>query len=147
MLGSFVDRVCGYRLNLRSVIHLGKRLLGLLKESKDSSSTEYALIFVIVHIQDLLEGQNIDTAMELLQSIQAIPSLDCWWSALQFPCSRRSNVVLPYPQLQDVCYPARSQSNVISKAGLRTAVPYNCRSIGWLVVKRVAPDSMTFRKY
>lgn len=68
MLGSFVDRVCGYRLNLRSVIHLGKRLLGLLKESKDSSSTEYALIFVIVHIQDLLEGQNIDTAMELLQS-------------------------------------------------------------------------------
>lgn len=68
MLGLFVDRVCGYRLNLHSVIYLGKRLLGLFKESKDNSSTENALIFVIVHIQDLFEGQNIDTAMELLQS-------------------------------------------------------------------------------
>jgi hypothetical protein len=68
MLGLFVDRVCGYRLNLHSVIYLGKRLLGLFKESKDNSSTENALIFVIVHIQDLFDGQNIDTAMELLQS-------------------------------------------------------------------------------
>jgi hypothetical protein len=31
-------------------MHPGKRLLGLLKECKDGSSTERALIFVIVHI-------------------------------------------------------------------------------------------------
>jgi hypothetical protein len=40
----------------------------LLKESKDDRSTKVALIFVIIHIQDLLEGQSIDTVAEIWQT-------------------------------------------------------------------------------
>jgi hypothetical protein len=66
MSGPLVDGACSYRAYLQGVIHISKRLLGLLKVSKDGSSTEHALIFVIVHVQDLFEGQNIDTVPELL---------------------------------------------------------------------------------
>jgi hypothetical protein len=66
MSGPRVDGACGYCAYLQGVIHIGEYLLGLLKVSKDGCSTEHALIFVIVHVQDLFEGQNIDTVLELL---------------------------------------------------------------------------------
>lgn len=66
--GLFVGKVCGYHAYLQSGIHLRKRLFRLFKESKDGSSTERALVFVIVQIQYLLEGQDIYTILELLQA-------------------------------------------------------------------------------
>lgn len=66
MSGPYAYGACGYRAYLQGVIHIGKRLLGLLEVSEEGGSTEHALISVIVHVQDLFEGQNIDTVLELL---------------------------------------------------------------------------------
>lgn len=66
MSGLCIYGDCGYRAYLQGVINIGKRLLGLLEVSEDGSSTEHALIFVIVDVQDLFEGQNIDTTRALV---------------------------------------------------------------------------------
>lgn len=65
MSGPRVDGTSGYHIYLQGLIHIGKRLVGLLEVSEDGGSTEHALFF-IVHVQDLSEGQNIDNVLELL---------------------------------------------------------------------------------
>jgi hypothetical protein len=51
--------------NLQGVVHLGKGLLRLREEAKHNRSAEITLIFVIVHLQDLLKRQGIYTVTEI----------------------------------------------------------------------------------
>lgn len=54
--------------NLQSIVHLGEGLLGLLKEAKDDRAAELALILVVVHLQDLLEGHGINAVAQVGQT-------------------------------------------------------------------------------
>jgi hypothetical protein len=45
---------------LQSIIHLLEGLLGLFEEAKNNRAGELAIVFIIVHLEDLLESDGIN---------------------------------------------------------------------------------------
>ena len=70
--------------NSQCVIHLFESLLGLLKEAEHNRSAELAVVLIIIHLQDLLEGHGINAVAEVWQADGSLLALYCAWSAL-FP--------------------------------------------------------------
>lgn len=60
---------------LQSVVHLGEGLLGLLKKSKHDGPAELALVFVVIHLQDLLKCHGIDAIAQVRQADGALLAL------------------------------------------------------------------------
>jgi hypothetical protein len=56
-------------------LHLLERLLSLVKETKDDRSAELAILFVVIHLQDLLKGQGIDAVAKVEQTYGALLAL------------------------------------------------------------------------
>jgi hypothetical protein len=50
------------------LVHLVKCAVGLLEEVKDNAPAEFSLILVIVHLEDLLEGCDIDVVAKVAKS-------------------------------------------------------------------------------
>jgi len=73
--------------HVHGVLHLDKGLLGLLKEAKDNGLAEFALLLVVVHLQDLLKGQGIDTVAEIRQGHRALFTLGETVSRMLGKCS------------------------------------------------------------
>jgi hypothetical protein len=67
---------------LQGVVHLGEGLLGLLEEAKDDGPAELALVLVVVHLQDLLEGHGVDAVAQVGQADGALLALS--------PCGQSS---------------------------------------------------------
>jgi hypothetical protein len=55
-------------VSLQCIVHLGKGLLSLLKETKDNRPTELAVVLIVVHFQDLFKGQDVNAVAEIWQA-------------------------------------------------------------------------------
>lgn len=64
------------------IVHLLEGLLGLLEEAEHNRLAKLPVVLIIVHLQDLLEGQNINAVAEIWQTDGALFALYCAWSAL-----------------------------------------------------------------
>jgi hypothetical protein len=64
-----------FRDNLQRIIHFLEGLLSLLKETKDDGPRELAIIFFIIHLQDLLKGHGIDAISQVRQGDRALFTL------------------------------------------------------------------------
>jgi hypothetical protein len=68
------------------LIHLVKCAVGLLEEVEDNTSAEISLIFIVVHLEDLLKGCDIDVVAKVGESdgtvlvllMYALASRDGW---------------------------------------------------------------------
>jgi hypothetical protein len=67
------------RPNLQCIVHFGECLLRLFKEAVNNRLAELALV-VIVHLQNLLEGQGVDAVAQIWQTNRALFALCCAWS-------------------------------------------------------------------
>jgi hypothetical protein len=63
------------QVSLQCIIHLGKGLLSLLKESKDNRATKLAIVLVVIHLQDLFKGQDINAVAEIWQANRTLLAL------------------------------------------------------------------------
>jgi hypothetical protein len=57
-------------------------LLSLLEESKHDRSTELAFVFIVIHLENLLEGQGIDAVAKIWQANRPLLTLLGSWSAV-----------------------------------------------------------------
>src|ERR1700693_6084205 len=80
------------RVNLQRIVHLLECSLGLLKETKDNGPGELAIIFLVVHLQDLLKGHGIDAVSQVRQRDRALFALSSLQSA--FCVAHHSRIVL-----------------------------------------------------
>jgi hypothetical protein len=80
--------------NLQRIIHLLKCLLGLLEETKYDGSREFAIIFLVVHFQNLLESHGIDAISKIRQGDRALLALSSLQSAFWLA---RHGIMVPHP--------------------------------------------------
>jgi hypothetical protein len=59
---------CGHGQYSQGFVHLREGLLGLFEETEDDSLTEVAVIFTIVHFQDLIESHDVDSISKVGQT-------------------------------------------------------------------------------
>lgn len=50
---------------LQSFVHLPERLFSLIEKSKDNAFRKLAFVFVVIHLEDLLECGHIDAVAEV----------------------------------------------------------------------------------
>lgn len=50
------------------LVHLVECAIGLLEEVEDNASAEISLIFIVVHLEDLLKGCDIDVVAKVGES-------------------------------------------------------------------------------
>jgi len=88
--------------NVQGVLHLDKGLLGLLKEAKDNGLAELALILVVIHLQDLFEGEGIDAVAEIWQAHGALLALSQLLAGVapRMVLLGRDKVLMPVPGLR-----------------------------------------------
>ena len=60
-----IPYMCKRERDLQSLIHADKCRFGLVKESKYDTLREVALILVVIHLEYLLEGRNVDAVAEV----------------------------------------------------------------------------------
>jgi hypothetical protein len=89
---SLVETPITLRVNLQRIVHLLECLLSLLKETKDNGPGELAIIFLVVHLQDLLKGHGIDAISQVRQRDRALFALSSLQSA--FCVAHHSRMVL-----------------------------------------------------
>lgn len=61
---------------LQCIIHLNKGFFSLGKEAKHNGAAKIALIFVVIHLQDLLEGEGVDAVTQIRQSNRTLFTLE-----------------------------------------------------------------------
>ena len=68
-------RRTGSEVGLQCGVHLREGGVGLLEETVDYAPAELPLVFVVVHLQDLLERDLIDAVTEVQKSGRAFLTL------------------------------------------------------------------------
>jgi hypothetical protein len=61
--------------HLQRIIHLLECLLSLLKETKDDRPGKFAIIFLVIHLQNLLKRYGIDAFAKVWQGDRALLAL------------------------------------------------------------------------
>jgi hypothetical protein len=61
--------------NVQGLIHLDESLLGLFEESKHNGPAEFAIILIIVHLEDLLEGHRVNAVAQIWETDGALLAL------------------------------------------------------------------------
>ena len=56
------------RRDAHVLIHLVKCAVGLLEEVEDNAPAEFSLILIVVHLEDLLEGCDIDVVAKVAKA-------------------------------------------------------------------------------
>jgi len=69
------NRGASCKAGLQCVVHLLEGWLGLFKETEDNRLTEFTLILVVIHLQDLFEGHGVDAVAEIWQADGAFLAL------------------------------------------------------------------------
>jgi hypothetical protein len=75
------------RANLQRIVHLLECLFSLLEEPKDDGPGELAIVFVVVHLEDLLKCHGIDAISQIRQGNRALLAL---WLRSAFCLARHS---------------------------------------------------------
>jgi hypothetical protein len=55
-------------MHIQRFVHFVEGLLSLLKKPKNDRPTEFALVLVVVHLEDLLESQDIDAIAKIRET-------------------------------------------------------------------------------
>jgi hypothetical protein len=63
------------RANLQRIVHLLECLFSLFEEPKDDGPGELAIVFVVIHLEDLLKGHGIDAISKVRQGNRALLAL------------------------------------------------------------------------
>lgn len=63
--------------NAQVIVHLVERAVGLLEEVEDDALAELSLLLVIVHLEDLLKGCDIDSVAKIGESAGTLLALLC----------------------------------------------------------------------
>ena len=71
------------------LIHLVERAVGLLEEVEDDAPAELSLVLIVVHLEDLLKGCDIDVVAKVAKSDGTVFVLFSYVSALGF-CGKTS---------------------------------------------------------